>query len=225
MGRNSGAWIPTWVDPSPFAALLRLTTRLTSSTSIRASRSASRASSWTCSALGTPTGKGRRDQEERRRRNRPQKSEGRDAQWKMADLYTSWEQGLPKMDELVPISQALLPYDLATAFDLHAVCDVEGTHRRKEDGKGRNGGRGACEETHDENTHARKSKPNLRRKKKRTNERGKSGKGSDEIVSIDPSSLVRRRECEKEGVGNREHPRNEGRTKRKGTTPKRRRST
>eukprot|EP00894_Picocystis_sp_ML_P004308 jgi/Pico_ML_1/54825/g687.t1 len=60
----------------------------------------------------------------------------------MADLYTSWEQGLPKMDELVPISQALLPYDLATAFDLHAVCDVEGTHRRKEDGKGRNGGRG-----------------------------------------------------------------------------------
>lgn len=62
----------------------------------------------------------------------------------MADLYTSWEQGLPKMNELVPISQALLPHDLATAFDLHAVCDVDGSGRKKEDGNGRGGRRGAC---------------------------------------------------------------------------------
>mmetsp|Transcript_9575 Transcript_9575/g.58333 ORF Transcript_9575/g.58333 Transcript_9575/m.58333 type:complete len:86 (-) Transcript_9575:1190-1447(-) len=67
----------------------------------------------------------------------------------MADLYTSWEQGLPKMNELVPISQALLPHDLATAFDLHAVCDVDGSGRKKEDGNGRDGGRGACERTHE----------------------------------------------------------------------------
>lgn len=84
----------------------------------------------------------------------------------MADLYTSWEQGLPKMNELVPISQALLPHDLATAFDLHAVCDVDGSGRKKEDGNGRGGRRGGDPST----------SPNVQKRTKEDETRNDAGK-------------------------------------------------